>query len=201
MNRGRLTTHPALAFGAASAIAILLVAGVARGQGSAQPERFTAWAVSMSAGMGANTTIDIRIDRWTPAADRERFLAALIDKGPEALQALLQNTPSVGRIRTTKTVGDDLRYAWQVPMEGGGRRIIIATDRPIGLWETRSQPRTLDYPFSFIEIHFDSKGVGEGKMAVSTKITVNKKTNTLELENWSSEPVRLQNVKAEPLEK
>ena len=34
-------------------------------------------------------------------------------------------------------------------------------------------------------------------MAVATKISVDKKKNTIELENYSSEPVRLQNVKVE----
>ena len=38
---------------------------------------------------------------------------------------------------------------------------------------------------------------GEGKMAYATKISFDKKKNTVELENYSSEPVRLQTVKTE----
>jgi hypothetical protein len=34
-------------------------------------------------------------------------------------------------------------------------------------------------------------------MSVATKISFNKKHNTVELENYSSEPVRLTNVKVE----
>ncbi len=35
----------------------------------------------------------------------------------------------------------------------------------------------------------------KGKMAVATKISFDKKKNQIEIENYSSEPVRLQNVK------
>jgi hypothetical protein len=48
-----------------------------------------------------------------------------------------------------------------------------------------------------IEIRLNKDGEGVGKAAMATKITFDKKKNTLELENYSSEPVRLQNVKIE----
>ena len=72
---------------------------------------------------------------------------------------------------------------------------MIATDRYIGMQEARSQPRTIDYPITLIEIRVDKEGNGVGKMAVATKISFDKKKNQIELENYSSEPVRLQNVK------
>ena len=52
------------------------------------------------------------------------------------------------------------------------------------------------YPFTFIELHLP-KGGGEddGKMAVATKLTVDKKKNTVAMEPYSSEPVRLQQVR------
>jgi hypothetical protein len=37
-------------------------------------------------------------------------------------------------------------------------------------------------------------GKGEGKMAVATMITFDKKKKQIELENYSSEPVRLNNL-------
>ena len=61
----------------------------------------------------------------------------------------------------------------------------------------RNQPRTVDYPFTLIEIHLNRDGEGQGKMAYATKITFDKKKNTVELENYSSEPVRLNTVKVE----
>jgi hypothetical protein len=55
----------------------------------------------------------------------------------------------------------------------------------------------VDYPFTLIEIHLDKDGKGQGKMAYATKITFDKKKNSVELENYSSEPVRLNEVTLE----
>ena len=55
----------------------------------------------------------------------------------------------------------------------------------------------MDYPFTLIEIRLKADGTGEGKASIATKITYNKKTKTVELENYSSEPLRLTNVKIE----
>jgi hypothetical protein len=71
---------------------------------------------------------------------------------------------------------------------------VIATDRYIGFAEARNQPRTIDYPFTLFEIRANKDGKGEGKMAVATKISFDKKKNAIELENYASEPVRLNAV-------
>ena len=53
----------------------------------------------------------------------------------------------------------------------------------------------MDYPFTLIEVHLKKDNTGEGKISVATKITLNKKDNTVELENYQSEPVRLNNLR------
>ena len=63
--------------------------------------------------------------------------------------------PKAGYIRTPQTLAWDLRYAHQNPLDEGGRRIVVATDRPIGFREARNQPRTMDYPFTIVEIRLD----------------------------------------------
>jgi hypothetical protein len=67
----------------------------------------------------------------------------------------------------------------------------------MSFFELRDQPRTVDYPFTLIEIHLNRDGEGEGRMAYATKISFDKKKNAVELENYSSEPVRLTTVKME----
>jgi hypothetical protein len=47
---------------------------------------------------------------------------------------------------------------------------MLAMDRYIGLREARQQPRTIDYPFTLIEIRTDKDGKGQGKMSIATKI-------------------------------
>lgn len=54
----------------------------------------------------------------------------------------LRDLRRVGYIRTPATLGWDLHYAQAVSGEERGRRIMIATDRPIDFWEAVNRPRT-----------------------------------------------------------
>ena len=127
----------------------------------------------------------------------------MLTKGSDALLRELQKAPVKGRFRIPGqrppdphhlALGLDIRYARQTPLPEGGRRIILAMDRYIGFNEARNQPRSIDYPFTLIEIRADRNGKGEGKMSIATKINFDKKKNVIELENYSSEPVRLNNI-------
>ena len=171
------------------------------------PLRLSAFAVSMAtAAPGANAVMDIRIKRWSTPTERENLINTAVEKGQDALLRALQKMPDHGRISIPGWTGPDphnarlgwtLHYAFVTPGEDGGYRIGIATDRYIGMWEARNQPRTIDYPFSLIEIRLGKDGKGVGKMAVATKIDFDKKKKQLVLENYSSEPVRLNEVKLE----
>ena len=163
------------------------------------PLRMSAVAVNMSnVGRGGANVVDIEIDRWSTEAERDDLIAAFNAKGPDALLSKLQGTKRVGYMRLPNSLGYDLHYARKHPGEDGGEQIVIATDRRVGFWEARNQPRTIDYPFTLIDIRLTAGGEGEGKMSVATKISYNKKKHAVELENYASEPVRLTTVKVEP---
>jgi hypothetical protein len=167
------------------------------GQSNTEKEEFTAFAINMGTiGTGANSMIDITIERWSTEAERAKLIEAF-QKGQQdgLLDALEDIEPRVGFMRLPNSLGYDLKYARQVPDEEGGRRILIATDRRIGFQEARTRPRTFDYPFTLIELRLNRNNEGQGKMSVATKITWNQKANVLELENYNSEPVRLNNVR------
>ena len=162
------------------------------------PLRMSAVAVNMSnVGRGGANVVDIEIDRWSTEAERDDLIAAFNAKGPDALLSKLQGTKRVGYMRLPNTLGYDLHYARKHPGEDGGEQIVIATDRRVGFWEARNQPRTIDYPFTLIDIRLTAGGEGEGKMSVATKISYNKKKHAVELENYASEPVRLTTIKVE----
>jgi hypothetical protein len=59
-----------------------------------------------------------------------------------------------------------IRYASQRSEAEGGRRIVLALDRYLSFWEVANRPRTIDYPFTFVEIKIDKNGEGEGKLSI-----------------------------------
>jgi hypothetical protein len=166
------------------------------------------WALNMSnIATGANQTIQIRIDKWSPGVERDRLIDVFLAKGQKGLLSALEDLPEMGRFNfpgymgpdpnNTMRLGTDIRYAYSTAMPEGGRRIVIITPRVIGFREAVNQPRTADYPFTLFEMRFDRNGKGEGRMAYATQISFDKKKQAIELENYSSEPVRLNQLQLE----
>ncbi|HEY7474017.1 MAG TPA: hypothetical protein VH679_03330 [Vicinamibacterales bacterium] len=166
--------------------------------GAQTAERYVANAVSLATpGPTGAAIVEISVTRWSPEAERDRLIKTLAEKGPEKLLDTLRDLPRAGFIRTPGNLGYDLRFARKLPLEEGGEQIVIATDRPIGLWEAANRPRTIDYPFTLIELRLDNKGNGEGKISLATKIVFDKRRNTIVLENYQSAPVMLTKVRRE----
>lgn len=185
-------THTRLGVATVTALA-LLSSGVAA-QTRGEKEDFTAVAiVNNNVASGAGTVL-ISVERWSSDAERQTLVATLREKGPNALLDALQDMRPVGRIRTPDSLGYDLRYAQQTPGEDGGRRIVIATDRPIGFWEAVQRPRTIDYPFTVIQMEIGRDGKGKGTMSVATKIRAY--DSVIELENFATSPVMLTEILA-----
>jgi hypothetical protein len=190
----------------AAAAAIALSALPATAQPTGEKLEMTAFAINMSnIGTGMNNTVNIRVDKWSTPEEREKIITTMIEQKPEDLLKVLQKMPAKGRFWIPTLRGRDphqlrlgltLRYAWQKPLPDGGRQIILAADRYIGFEEARNQPRTIDYPFTLFEIRLKANNEGEGKLAYFTKIKFDKDEKTMEIENYSSEPVRLNNLKA-----
>ena len=178
--------------------ALAVTSGPLLGQTRAVLERYTAMAVNMGdVGRPGAGTVQIVVNRWSTDGERDRLLAILLDKGPAPLLDALHDSPVAGYIRTPNSLAYDLHYARKTPGEDGGDRVVLATDRRIEFWEVMRQSRTLDYPFLVIEIHFNSDGVGEGKLSLATKIVADKKSNQIVLENYGTQPVMLKSVRRE----
>ena len=195
-------------------LVVLAVAAAPRAQApSTAPSatdkvRITGWALNMSnIATGANQTIRINIDRWSNPSQRQHLIDTFLEKKQDGLVRELEKQPELGRFNfpgymgpdpnNIMRLGTDIRYAMNFPGEDGGRRIVIITPRVIGFREARNQPRTVDYPFTLFEMRFDKDGKGEGRMAYVTQINFDKKKNAIELENYSSEPVRLNKLTLE----
>lgn len=161
----------------------------------AAPEKFTAFAVDISnTAPRANTTsVDVTINRWSTDAERDQLLSVFREKGQDALLSALQKLPVVGGLNTPGSLRYDIHFARQKPEAEGGRMIFLMTDRYITAWEAANRPRTIDYPFTLIQLQLDKDGKGVGKASIATKIT-QEADGTIALENFSSEPVMLNEV-------
>jgi len=159
-------------------------------------ERLTAFAVDLAAptGRARTGTVDIVIERWSTDAERDRLFAALREGGTEALLEALQDIDRIGHLQSPGTLGYPLRFAHEIPLPDGGRRLLLATDRPISFLEARSQARTLEYPFAVIDIRLGPDGKGEGKLLPLAKVEAHSR-HLVEIENYEIEPVRLTQVR------
>jgi hypothetical protein len=154
-------------------------------------ETFTGFGVHM--GTGKAGTVIVGIDHWSTDEERDKFLGILKDKGQKGLIEALHNSPRVGYIRLANSRGYDLHFARSTELPDGTRRVVIATDRTLHFREV-SGHRSRYYDFSIAEMHFPKGEKGEGKLAPATSISFNKETNTLELENYGNQPVRLSSI-------
>jgi hypothetical protein len=175
--------------------ALLVASALPVAQTSGEKERFTAIAVVNNARAAGAGIVQIDINRWSTAAERQTLLTTLKKQGAEKLLDALKDSKSVGIIKTPDSLGYDLRFASQTPLPEGGRRIVIATDRPIGFWEAANRPRTIDYPFTVIQIEMGKDGKGKGTLSYATKIIP--AGDTIVLENFGIQPVMLTEVKSE----
>jgi hypothetical protein len=180
-------------------IAVAVLAGItaAPAAQAAKPEgqeTFRAFAVSLDGPYGASTeTVQITVNRWSSPDERRNLEAILDEKGEDGLLRAVQKMKSVGRITTPGRLGQDLRFAYQMPLATGGRRIIVGTDRQMSFYESSRRPRSADYPFTVIEMRVDENGRGQGKLVVASRVMA--LGETIEVENYNNLPVRLTQVR------
>lgn len=191
--RIRALLLPRLLFAAACCAAVWLSPSTLSGQG--QKETFTGFAINMNS-VPKTATVDFTIERWSTDEERNSLVSIIAEQKDPTDQLLraLQKMPTVGTIRTPNTLAWELRYAHESQLDDGGRRIVLATDRPIGFWEARNTARTMDYPFTLVEVRLDKDGRGEGKILAGTRIYVDENRH-LVLENYGQQPVRFNQIR------
>ena len=115
------------------------------------------------------------------------------------MTAAIGRAPTLGYIWTNDVTGYAIKYADHASLPGGGERIILATDRRLGAhtaaWRPVAAPTVTDYEFTLIEIRLDSKGFGEGKTSLTTKVILDNEAKTVALDDYAATPAILQNVK------
>lgn len=190
---------PAATIVALAAAAALALGAAPRAQTNDPAEEFSAFAINMGAyTRGTTATLVMTIRRWSSNAEQEKLFGTLREKGMSAMLEALRDTRPVGTIRTPESIGYDLHLAMQEPLQGGGRRILLATDRPISFFEALNRPPSVDYPFTVIEMNIPPEGKGQGTMSVAARIVPAGKT--VLVENFDTQPVRLNEIATRKLD-
>ena len=157
-----------------------------------EPEHFTTTAVDTNTGWTGR--IEISVNRWSTPAERETLTSALFKEGSDELLDKLRDMRPVGRIYTSGSIGYELRFAEQVKLPDGGRRIVLATDRPMSFWELANKTRSADYPFTWVQLNLKPEGTGEGELAVRARVYGDRPNRPIEVETFDIHPIRLQTV-------
>ena len=133
-------------------------------------------------------------------AGRGAAAATPAPRPPEAsLTSAIGRAPAVGRLWSSETAGYSLRYAAKLAAQDGAERIILITDRRLGVWNDLWKPVTpaaaATYEFSVIELRLNPHGEGEGKISLTGQVAGDSAAKAIILENYDALPVILKNVR------
>jgi hypothetical protein len=161
----------------------LLAGFLAFGQEGPKPEHYAAtWAVVGGVSGGTTVPIDVRINKFNTDAEINEYAALVASKGPEGLRRALEKQ-DVGQFSPVGKVGTPLAIARKV-VQGDQTIVRVLTIRPISFAELRNGTRSVDYPYTMLEMVFDKDGKGTGTAIGAAKISFNKKKKIHEIESF-----------------
>ena len=162
----------------------------------------------------------IELSRWSTDGERAPLLSALSappapPQGPAApasggggrggrggrgggapatpatrLTAAVKAASTVGFIWGDGPTGYSIKYAWHLTSPDGSRRIVLVTNRRIGLPMGASSDVTApDAEFTVIEARLDATGTGEAKSSLTSPFFVDPAAPTLALAEYDAAPV------------
>jgi hypothetical protein len=178
---------------AISCVATVLLSGTgstlqAQGGREGAEEVYTGTAVSMG---GATRYFTLTITGRTPDAEAKQYLQILQSQGQDALLKAIQKN-KLGTIQF-EGLGRDINVVREKQTEAG-RKITIVFERWLQFFELRYGTRSVDYPFTYIELYINAQGKGEGTMIGAARISWDKKKDAIDVENFATYPLRLVNV-------
>ena len=160
----------------------LLLCSSALAKENAAPERYSAvWAVVGGGAGGSTVSFDILVNKYNTDDDIKNYAALLSDNGPDALRRALEKE-DVGQLSPTGRVGTQIAIARKL-RQGDKTIVRVVTARNLSFVELRYSGRSVDYPYTILELVLDKNGKGTGTAIAAAKIRFNKKKNTYEIES------------------
>ena len=134
----------------------------------------------------------LTINRITPEAEVTRLMEMLKRDGQDKFWDAVAKEKR-GTIQIGSGLSRDLNAVW-VTQTAEGRKISAIAERWLGFGELRRGTRSVDYPFTYIELYVEEDGGVEGTLFPAARVR-SKGGNTIEVENFGIYPARLVNIK------
>jgi len=151
-----------------------------------------ATATGTSTQMGKLVNVNIHIEQFSTVEDRSSLIEAFKKSGQDGMVKVLEDMKPKGRIRfASGGVGNDIKYIIELPSDKA-RRLRLVTDRTLAFGELYQGTRSSDYTVGAIDLELTPDGKGSGTVLPACKLTVNKKTQQVEIETYQN-PWKLSN--------
>lgn len=145
-----------------------------------------ATAKGTSTQLGRIVNVNIYIEGYSTADDRQTLIDAFKRSGQDGLVGALQDMKSKGRVRfASGGVGNDVKYIMELPAKKG-RRLRLITDRWLSFAELYNSNRISDYNVGAIELNLTPDGKGSGTVLPACRLTMNKKKKQVEIETYQN---------------
>lgn len=179
--------------------AVVPSAAIAQAQQSSK-ETYTGTIISFGSGRNTRTstgTFTLELTGATSDVQAGRFLSVLIEGGQDSLLETIKNE-NLGRFSITGNLGRQINGV-RISEVDGKKRIVAIFERWLQFAEVRGGYRSVDYPFSIIEIFVDPvTGKGEGTFIAAARVrwVRDKKTDDyqVEIENFGTFPAKLMGI-------
>jgi len=145
-----------------------------------------ATARGTSTQLGRLVDVNIYIEAYSTADDRNTLIEAFKSRGQDGLVDALQDMKPKGRVRfSSGGVGNDVKYIIELPSKNG-RKLRLITDRWLSFRELYNSNRNVDYNVGAIELNLTPDGKGSGTVLPACRLRVNKKKKQVEIETFQN---------------
>jgi len=134
----------------------------------------------------------LTIESYTPDERVQNLLDVLKRDGQDGLLKAVGKEKR-GALQIGSGLSRDINEVWIAPTEEG-RKITALSERWLGFGELRRGARSVDYPFTYIELYVEDDGKAEGSLIPAARVRF-KRDKTIEVENFGIYPARLTNIK------
>ncbi len=159
-----------------------------------KPDSYSGVAIGTGGTVGGKTLgFNFNVSAYTTDQELQSFATLLKEKGQDALLNVLQKQDK-GRFSPTGSTGTQIAIA-RKRQHGTETIITIVTARPMSFAEVYRNGRSVSYPFGYLQVKINDKGIGTGQIMAAAKLRFDKKSGQYEIESFGNQYIKATNVR------